>query len=117
MTNPINLDAQVSIRQRDQSQQHHAQKTLQQIPPGSAAAAAVRQPMMEELLKPVQRVNDVLRAYGVNFELSQQHDRVITRLIDMETGDLIRQIPSEAVLKLASQLEAHQQGIILDESV
>lgn len=101
--------------QLNPAHQERVQKILQQIPPGAAATAA-RQPALEELLKPVQRVNDTLRAYGVEFELSQQHDgRVITRLVDRESGDMIRQIPSDAVLQIIERLEGMQQGIILNE--
>lgn len=108
---------QSQVGQVNPAQEQRVQKILQQIPPGAAATAA-RQPALEELLKPVQRVNETLRAYGVEFELSKQHDgQVITRLVDRESGDVIRQIPSDAVLQVIERLEGLQQGSILREEV
>lgn len=97
---------------RDMSQQQRVQKILQQIPPGSAAAA--RQPQMEELVKPVQKVNETLKPYGVQFELMQEVGRVVTRLVDQESGDVIRQIPSEAVLEIMERLH-DLSGLVFSE--
>ncbi|MBA4731054.1 MAG: flagellar protein FlaG, partial [Alcanivorax sp.] len=59
----------------------------------------------EELVKPVQQINEVLRRYGVEFQLSEDSGRTIIRLIDRENGELIRQIPPEEALNAAQRLE------------
>lgn len=59
----------------------------------------------EELVKPLQQVNEVLRNYGVQFEISEDSGRAIIRLVDRENGELIRQIPPEEALNTAQRLE------------
>ena len=59
----------------------------------------------EELVKPIQQINEVLRRYGVEFQLSEDSGRTIIRLIDRENGELIRQIPPEEALNAAQRLE------------
>ena len=85
------------------------EKVLAQLP---AAGGAVqesdsegRMVPREELVKPVQQVNEVLRRYGVEFQLSEDSGRTIIRLIDRENGELIRQIPPEEALNAAQRLE------------
>ncbi|HBP75440.1 MAG TPA: flagellar protein [Alcanivorax sp.] len=85
------------------------EKVLAQLP---AAGGAVqesdsegRMVEREELVKPVQQINEVLRRYGVEFQLSEDSGRTIIRLIDRENGELIRQIPPEEALNAAQRLE------------
>ena len=51
------------------------------------------------------QINEVLRRYGVEFQLSEDSGRTIIRLIDRENGELIRQIPPEEALNAAQRLE------------
>lgn len=65
-----------------------------------------------ELVAPLQRVNEVLRPYGVEFELDEGTTRVVTRLVDRESGEVIRQIPAEEVLRVAERIEELRGGLI-----
>ncbi|GEN27956.1 hypothetical protein HVA01_16020 [Halovibrio variabilis] len=65
-----------------------------------------------ELVEPVQRINETMRPRGLEFELSEGTSRVITRVIDRASGDVIRQIPAEEVIKIAERLEEMQGQII-----
>ncbi|MGM0614027.1 MAG: flagellar protein FlaG [Pseudomonadota bacterium] len=65
-----------------------------------------------ELAEPVERINAVMNQRGLEFELSNESSRVITRVIDRESGDVIRQIPAEEVLRLAERLNELQGGLI-----
>lgn len=85
------------------------EKVLAQLP---AAGGAVqesdsegRMMQRDELVKPIQQINEVLRRYGVEFQLSEDSGRTIIRLIDRENGELIRQIPPEEALNAAQRLE------------
>ena len=69
-----------------------------------------------ELVAPIQRINEVMRPHGLEFELSEETSRVITRVVDRESGDVIRQIPAEEVLKIAERLEEMQGRIISIEA-
>ncbi|WP_447927615.1 flagellar protein FlaG [Vreelandella sp. EE27] len=66
----------------------------------------------EELEEPIARLNEALRDRGVEFEVSEEASRIIARVIDRETGDVIRQIPSEEVLEVAKRIEEMKGGII-----
>ncbi|MCI0508822.1 flagellar protein FlaG [Chromohalobacter marismortui] len=68
---------------------------------------------MSELAEPIDRVNQVMRAYNVQFELSEHSGRIVTRIVDRESQELIRQIPSEEVLRIAEALE-QRQGRLVD---
>lgn len=65
-------------------------------------------------MKLVERIHEALRLYGVEFELGEANSRVVTRIIDKENGELIRQIPAEAVLRIAEHLPEFQ-GLLLDQ--
>ncbi|TVP50494.1 MAG: flagellar protein FlaG [Halomonas sp.] len=71
-----------------------------------------RQITTSELVESVQQINDVMRTRGLEFELSEAASRVITRVIDKESGEVIREIPAEEVLKIAERLEEMQGQII-----
>ena len=70
----------------------------------------------EELVKPVQQINEVLRRYGVEFQLSEDSGRTVIRLIDRDNGELIRQIPPEEALNAAQRLE-EMKGRLLNLEV
>lgn len=65
-----------------------------------------------DLIEPLQRINESMRPRGLEFELSETTSRVITRVIDRESGEIIREIPPEEVLKIAERLEEMQGQII-----
>lgn len=62
----------------------------------------------------MQRINEVLGSYGVEFQLKEPGPRVVTEIVDRESGEVIRQIPSEEVLQVAESLE-QLRGILLRE--
>lgn len=68
------------------------------------------------LIEPIQRINEVMRPYGVQFELGEHAPRVVTRIIDRDSGDIIRQIPSEEVLRIAERID-ELQGRLVDLQV
>lgn len=72
----------------------------------------IKQATKEALVEPIQRINDALRPRGLEFDISEQSARIITRVIDRETGDVIRQIPAEEVLLMAERLEELQGQLI-----
>ncbi|MBK5937716.1 flagellar protein FlaG [Halochromatium roseum] len=64
-------------------------------------------PNRSDLEEPLRRVNEVMSGYEVQFEMSEPPgERLVTKLVDQESGDLIRQVPAEEVLRMAEQLDA-----------
>ncbi len=92
------------------------ESTLAQLAPTNAQLKNVdkddREASAGELIEPIQRINEAMRPRGLEFELSEESSRVITRVIDRESGEVIRQIPAEEVLKIAERLEEMQGQII-----
>lgn len=78
----------------------------------SDAQSHAQAPSQADLVEPVQRVNEVLRQYGVSFEINQEASEVITRIVDQESGEVLRQIPPEEVLAVAERLEEFQGRLI-----
>ncbi|MGM0785237.1 MAG: flagellar protein FlaG [Pseudomonadota bacterium] len=78
----------------------------------SDAQSHAQAPSQADLVEPVQRVNEVLRQYGVSFEINQEASEVITRIVDQESGEVLRQIPPEEVLAIAERLEEFQGRLI-----
>ncbi|WP_027350576.1 flagellar protein FlaG [Halotalea alkalilenta] len=54
---------------------------------------------------------------GVTFEIDEGSDRLIIKVVDRSSGELIRQIPSEEMLRIATRLETGSvtPGSLLDE--
>lgn len=82
---------------------------------GAFSQAASRQieQGQESLVEPVQRINEVMRHYGVQFDLNEHESQVVTRIIDQDSGEVIRQIPAEEVLQVAERL-SEVRGRLLD---
>ncbi|HBY61336.1 MAG TPA: hypothetical protein DEH78_16060 [Solibacterales bacterium] len=89
------------------------------VDPKTNVAAAPVQNVPEEvraeqrqLIQAVKAVNEA-NLFGNSNELAFSVDRhtrrVVTRLVDVKTREVIRQIPEEAVLNLARQLKETQQ--------
>jgi flagellar protein FlaG len=71
-------------------------------------------PDFAELQGAAARVNEAMKAYGLEFRISETGSRVVTRIVDRESGDLIRQIPDETVLHVAKRLD-EVVGVLFEE--
>ncbi len=70
-----------------------------------------------ELRSAADDANKVLQQSQNNLEFSvdSDTDMTVVKLIDSETGDVIRQIPSEQMLKIANSIQELQQGQLLSQ--
>lgn len=74
----------------------------------------------ENLKSAVDSVNQVLRQSGQSLEISidSATKRQIIRLMDTQTGELIRQIPSKEMLAIAQSIDQFlERGQLLSEKV
>lgn len=93
------------------------EKALSQLPGGGSeqAGGPPAQTLDRETLQAQSRhINGVLRSYGVEFEISGDPPQTITRIVDSETRDVIRQIPSEEVLAFVARLD-ELRGLLLQQ--
>lgn len=70
----------------------------------------------KEVEQAVKEINDYMQLVRRNLEFSVDKDtqRVVVKVIDAETGELVRQIPPDAVLELAKFLrERENKGLLL----
>ncbi|TGD73154.1 flagellar protein FlaG [Mangrovimicrobium sediminis] len=81
----------------------------------SSESVPPAEPELDDLVAPVARINQALKAYGLEFDLSEKSNRVVTRIVDLESGEVIRQIPNEAVLAVAERLD-EAVGVLLQET-
>jgi flagellar protein FlaG len=74
--------------------------------------AAVQQPNPEQLKAAVAAINRSLRHANQNLQFSLDADtnKMVVKMVDSETGELIRQIPSDAVLAIARSIDQYQQS-------
>lgn len=75
-------------------------------------------PGPEQIEEVVTRLQNALQHIEPRIELSvdKELNQVIVRLFDKESGDLIRQIPSEEILEL-DRFFADQPGLFVEEEI
>jgi flagellar protein FlaG len=63
-------------------------------------------------------VNQTLRmaSIGVQFEFDKEADKMIVKVVDVESGELIRQMPSEEVVRISRAL-GKLQGLLVHQAV
>lgn len=96
----------------------HAAPAAQVAPAGeSAAASSGAGATREEIVQAVEEVNEALtlRSVGVRFEVDSETERLVVKVVDRESGELIRQMPSEEVLRIAKVL-GRVPGLLVSES-
>ncbi len=54
--------------------------------------------------------------HKVNYQVNQETDELVIRIVDKESGEVVQQIPGEEFLRLTSRIAEFNQKI-LDESV
>lgn len=81
--------------------------------------ATVKKPLTAEQVQAVMaRLQETLKHVEPRLEISLEKDinQVIFRVVDKESGDLIRQIPSEKAVELARLFSGHS-GLLVEESI
>ena len=77
----------------------------------------------EEEATPVQvetAVNQVnaaleIRSIGIQFEIDKDTDKVIVKVIDRNSGEVIRQVPNEEVVRIA-RVMGEMSGLLVDNA-
>lgn len=76
------------------------------------------QPTANEKTEALAEINDSLRmaSIGVRFEFDKEADMMIAKVVDVESGDVIRQMPSEEVVHISKVL-GKLQGLLVSQKV
>ena len=83
----------------------------------SAAADAVEAATPTQVEDAVREVNASLqsRSVGLQFEVDKDTDKVIVKVVDRASGEVIRQIPTEEVVRIAKVL-GKAPGMLVSQS-
>lgn len=88
----------------------------------SSATVGTKSPASDEISPPaellqhaIEKINLVLQQKNraLEFSVDSESSRIIVKVIDTETGDLIRQLPSETTLAISRSISESQQGLLL----
>jgi len=72
--------------------------------------------LSESFLKTLNKDMETLHRVGVQFSVHKDTGQTVVRVVDKDSGKLIRQIPPQELLDLASKLE-DMMGILFDKQV
>ena len=66
-----------------------------------------------------QQINEFMRGMNrqLSFHLDEDLNRLVVSVVDRESGDVIRQLPSEEMLELAKKMADQMAGILLKTEV
>ncbi|MBI5438158.1 MAG: flagellar protein FlaG [Nitrosomonadales bacterium] len=83
---------------------------------GEPKNAAV-QPTVAQLKSTVDNINKILKQSNNALEFNMDADtkKLTVKLVDTETGDVIRQFPSEDMLAISRSIDRFQQGLLLKQ--
>ena len=73
-------------------------------------------PISETLMKALNNDMEALHRVGLQFSVHKDTGQTVVRVVDKDTGKLIRQIPPQELLDLAAKLE-DMMGILFDQQV
>lgn len=88
-----------------------------ELPQAATKRVAEQQPSPEQLKNVVSSLNKAMKESNNNLEFSVDGDtrRTVVKLIDTDTGDVIRQFPSQEVLAITRSIDRIQQGLLLNQ--
>ena len=103
---PVSRAAGTGVAQNATPVSDQAQKAVV-TPPARAQVKIDTETMRKNLQEAITRINDMVRdgGRGLNFSLDEKLGRPIVLVRKLESGEVIRQIPNEVVVKVAHSIE------------
>jgi len=82
-------------------------------------ATSTQQPTPEQLQAAVQTINQVMMQshQSVEFSVDSVSKVPVMRMTDTQTGEVIRQYPTEQALAISRSIAQHQTGALLSQKV
>lgn len=87
----------------------------------AVAVSLIQQPSAvpdaEQVKKAVQDINSMMKSMSnkIEFSIDEDSKEQVVKVVDAETGDVIRQIPSEEALEISKALD-RVQGLLLRQT-
>ncbi len=87
-------------------------------PDATAAGTATAKVDPKDVKQATLEINDALKSLKTHlqFSIDDSSKSIVVKLIDDDTGDVIRQIPQEEILRLRAYYREHQ-GLLVDTTV
>jgi len=88
-----------------------------ELPKAAAKPVAGQQASTEQVKSAVENINRALKQSNKNLEFSvdESTQKQMFKLKDSETGDVIRQYPTEEMLAISQSIDQFQQGLLLKQ--
>lgn len=104
----VALPAAQLPRQTDQVREVAAADRVEKLVEASSAQVSVAVAEINQSLK--------LASIGVRFEFDKEANTMVTKVMDVESGEVIRQMPSEEVVRFSKAL-GKLQGLLVSQKV
>jgi flagellar protein FlaG len=87
------------------------------VAPPTTDAVQAQQAGPEQVAEAVQQMNRAMKMANsaLEFSVDQDTDRVVVTMTDRDTGEVVRQYPSEEALALSRYLDSVSQGALLSQ--
>ncbi|SIN75393.1 flagellar protein FlaG [Salinivibrio sp. ES.052] len=106
------------VSQHQQAERREARESMQQRRvEQSQRIEDNRQLQRKQLERLVERLDEFMSDFnkGLAFRLDEDTGRSIVTVYEMNSGDIIRQIPEQEMLELAKQLSQHARGLVREQ--
>lgn len=70
----------------------------------------------EASARELQRLSELVTGHKLQFNVNQELDKVIVRVVDTSTNEVIREIPSEDLQRIQARMK-HAIGVLFDEMI
>ncbi|HEV2608669.1 MAG TPA: flagellar protein FlaG [Noviherbaspirillum sp.] len=93
-----------------------SKSTLIPVEIASAVSETAPVPSQEQLKTAIQNLNKTMKAMSQDLEFSVDEDsnRTIVKVVDQQTNEVIRQLPSKEALEIAKALD-RMQGVLINQ--
>ena len=100
----------------DKAHLRDAEKALQVSAPSAKEASKDDPGILEKLKAAVEKIQEFVSstASDIKFSIDEESGQTIVKVVDRETQDVIRQIPSQEMLDLAQALDK-LQGLLIKQ--
>lgn len=85
-------------------------------PAAKAVAAVPPEPSIDQVHQAVQKINVAMtsQSQGIAFSVDATSHRIVVNIVDQQTNQVIRQIPSKEALAIADSLD-QTQGLLIKQ--
>lgn len=70
----------------------------------------------EASARELQRLSDLVTGHKLQFNVNQELNKVVVRVVDTSTNEVIREIPSEDLQRIQARMK-HAIGLLFDEMI